>query len=35
MLRVRVSDQARADLNAIWDYIADDSLPAADRMIQR
>lgn len=29
----RVADEAKADLHDIWMYVADDSVPAADRLI--
>ena len=33
MARLRKTSEARADLTAIWLYIAQDNLPAADRLI--
>jgi toxin ParE1/3/4 len=33
MARVALTSLARADLDAIWNYIAQDNLPAADRLI--
>lgn len=33
MNRYHLSDQARADLDEIWLYIAEDSLSAADRFV--
>ena len=30
-----ISAEAERDLNAVWDYIANDSVDAADRWIQR
>ncbi|NLX26495.1 MAG: type II toxin-antitoxin system RelE/ParE family toxin [Lentisphaerae bacterium] len=32
MLDILISDQARADLADIWAYIAEDNIPAADRL---
>lgn len=32
MAKYRISRRADADLNAIWDYIARDSIEAADRV---
>ena len=34
MKTVRLSDQAKEDLVEIWEYIAENNLPAADRMVQ-
>ena len=31
MSRYRLTEQARADLDEIWLYIAEDNIPAADR----
>ena len=33
MARVALTSPARADLDAIWNYIAQDNLSAADRLI--
>ncbi|MDJ0766174.1 MAG: type II toxin-antitoxin system RelE/ParE family toxin [Myxococcota bacterium] len=35
MLRILISDQAQADLENIWFYIAKDNIPAADQLNQR
>lgn len=34
-MRVRRTELAQSDLDGIWFYIAQDNLPAADRMIDR
>lgn len=33
MNRYRVSARAQADLSAVWDYVAQDSAAAADRLV--
>jgi len=33
--RYRLTPEARFDLLAIWEYIARDSVPAADRVVSR
>jgi toxin ParE1/3/4 len=33
--RARKSPQAEVDLTSIWDYIADDSVKAADALLNR
>jgi plasmid stabilization system protein ParE len=33
MSRYRLTEQARADLDEIWLYIAEDNIPAADRFL--
>jgi len=35
MLDIFISDQAEADLVDIWLYIAEDNIPAADRLNQK
>ncbi|MEQ9588055.1 MAG: type II toxin-antitoxin system RelE/ParE family toxin [Parvibaculaceae bacterium] len=35
MSRLKISEQAMADLDGIWDYIADDNPVAADRLLDR
>lgn len=35
MRRYQLTDQARDDLLSIWDYIARDNIPAADRTVDR
>jgi toxin ParE1/3/4 len=35
MARVRLTSPAQTDLNAIWLYLAKDSIAAADRVIDR
>jgi toxin ParE1/3/4 len=35
MPKLFISDQARADLTDIWLYIAEDNVPAADRLNQK
>jgi toxin ParE1/3/4 len=35
MLEILLSDQAKADLIDIWLYIAEDNIPAADRLNQK
>lgn len=35
MSRYKLTAEARVDLLTIWDYVALDSVPAADRVIQR
>ena len=34
-MKLRITDQANADLARIWDFIADDSVRAADKMLDR
>jgi toxin ParE1/3/4 len=33
MSRYRLTEQAGADLDEIWRYIAEDNIPAADRFL--
>ena len=33
--RVRLTQQAEEDVLEIWDYIARDNIPAADRLVDR
>jgi toxin ParE1/3/4 len=33
MIEPRLTDEAEADLDALWDYIAADNVKAADRMV--
>jgi toxin ParE1/3/4 len=35
MSRFSISNAAKADINDIWDYIAEDNLSAANRLIDR
>ncbi len=35
MRRYRLSPEARSDLDSIWDYIADDNIPAADGLLHK
>lgn len=35
MRRLRLSDQARQDIVSTWEYVAEDSIAAADRLVQR
>jgi toxin ParE1/3/4 len=35
MRRIVVSPLAQADIDEIWDYIARDSIPNADRFVDR
>jgi toxin ParE1/3/4 len=35
MSKARLSDQAKEDLVGIWEYIAQENLTAADRLVQK